>query len=101
MTFEALSEMLILRPKPDSDLVDLTRAVIARWPDYPYYGGVYDSIEPHLSLGFGAAEELQPIATVVTARRPLYVEAATVTLLVGPHQRMRPGPSFPLGAVGD
>ena len=42
-------DVLILRPKPQSELVDLTRAIIGRWPKYPYYGGVYDNIEPHPS----------------------------------------------------
>lgn len=90
-------EVLLLRPNPEVGLVKLTEAVNARWPEYPYYGGTYDVIEPHLSLGFGTETTLAPVADAVAAITPLTVKVDAVTLLVGPHENMQPGPSFRLG----
>lgn len=52
-------EVLLLQPSPAGALVDLTQATLDRRPEYPYYGGAYDEIVPHLSLPFGAAEMLE------------------------------------------
>lgn len=89
-------EVLLLRPVPASGLVELTEAIVKQWPAYPYYGGAYDVIEPHLSLAFGTARELEPIASALASQLPLRVAVDKVTLLVGPDAHMRPGPSFPL-----
>ena len=90
-------EVLLLQPDPADGLVKLTEAVLARWPEYPYYGGTYDVIEPHLSLGFGTETSLAPVADAVAPITPLAVKVDAVTLLVGPHENMQAGPSFRLG----
>lgn len=90
-------EVLLLRPTPARAMVDLTQAVLDRWPEYPYYGGTYDEIEPHVSLAFGTAEMLEPIALQVERLAPISAVVSKVTLLIGPHERMTPGPSFRLG----
>ena len=89
-------EILLLRPEPASRLVELTEAILERWPAYPYYGGAYDVIEPHLTLAFGDAGELEPIAASLASQLPLRAHVEEVTLLVGPEDQMRPGPAFPL-----
>ena len=89
-------EVLLLVPEPSADLVGLTQAVIRRWPEYPYYGGIYDTIDPHLSLGFGDAELLEPIAAAVEPSTPIDVTASAVSLLVGPHEAMKAEQAFPL-----
>lgn len=66
-------------------------------PSTPYYGGAYDKVEPHLSLGFGTAKVLEPIAAAVEAYTPISVTVTEVTLLVGPPDRMIAGQSFRLG----
>ena len=91
-------EVLLLVPTPSSELVALTEAVLARWPEYPYYAGAYETIDPHLSLGFGDAESLEPIAAAVEPSTPLAVNAAAVSLLVGPPEAMKERDSFPLRA---
>lgn len=78
-------------------MVELTEAVIGNWPDFPYYGGVYDNIEPHLSLAFGDADLLTPLAETVAELMPLTVVINQVGLLVGPHEAMTVSHSFPLG----
>lgn len=89
-------EVLLLVPTPSADLVALTDAVLARWREYPYYAGAYDTIEPHLSLGFGDAELLEPIAAALEPSTPLTVNAAAVSLLVGVPEAMKARDSFPL-----
>lgn len=90
-------EVLILVPDPAEPLIHLTQSILDRWPEYPYYGGLYDKVEPHLSLGFGTAKLLEPIAAAMEAYVPISVTVAEVALLVGPHERMTAGQSFRLG----
>jgi hypothetical protein len=90
-------EVLILIPDPAEPLIHLTQAILDQWPQYPYYGGMYDKVEPHLSLAFGTAQLLEPIAAGVEPLLPISVTIAAVTLLVGPHESMTAGPSFRLG----
>jgi 2'-5' RNA ligase len=89
-------EVLLLAPTNPGPLVALTEAVISRWPEYPYYGGTYDVIEPHLSLGFGTDAMLSPVTELVEPLTPVRSTVAKVTVLVGPHDDMRPGPAFSL-----
>ena len=91
-------EVLILIPDPAEPLIHLTQSILDQWPEYSYYGGLYDEIEPHLSLGFGTAELLEPIAVALEAYVPISVTIAAVTLLVGPHESMTVGQSFRLGS---
>lgn len=81
-------EVLLLRPSPDDAMIELTERVIARWPDFPYYGGQYDTIDPHLSLAFGDAASLDPLAATVNGFTPMAVAIQAVTLLTGPHEAM-------------
>lgn len=90
-------EVLLLAPTDPRELVALTEAVIARWPEHPYYGGAYDLIEPHLSLAFGNEEALAQTAELVQPLTPVRSTVAEVAILVGPHEDMRTGPAFPFG----
>ena len=54
-------------------------------------------IEPHLSLGFGRDATLSPIAELVAPLTPVRAMVKAVTILVGPHENMKAGPSFSLG----
>ena len=90
-------EVLLLQPSPAGALVELTQATLDRWPDYPYYGGAYDEIVPHLSLAFGTAEMLERIASEVERFTPISTTVRDVKLLIGPHERMTPRASFALG----
>jgi 2'-5' RNA ligase len=40
-----------LAPTPAEPLVALTEAVTARFPEHPPYGGSFDAIVPHLTVG--------------------------------------------------
>jgi hypothetical protein len=39
-----------LHPEPSEPFAELTRAVWARWPDHPPYGGIHDDVIPHLTV---------------------------------------------------
>ena len=39
-----------IEPEPAEPFATLTAAVAARWPDYPPYGGRFDTVIPHLTV---------------------------------------------------
>jgi hypothetical protein len=43
--------VLWLAPEPAGRFVALTRAVAARYPEHPPYGGEHDTLIPHLTVG--------------------------------------------------
>jgi hypothetical protein len=51
-------EVLILIPDPAEPLIHLTQSILDHWPEYPYYGGLYDEVEPHLSSALGRRNSL-------------------------------------------
>ena len=53
-------EVLILIPVPAEPLIQLTQSVLDRWPEYPYYGGLYDKVEPTSRSGSGRRNSLSP-----------------------------------------
>ena len=44
---------VFLAPEPSSAFARLTDAAHARWPQHPPYGGVFDVVIPHLTVGDG------------------------------------------------
>ena len=47
---EAREEMVWLVPHDQRPFLDLTDAVATLWPDHPPYGGIHDTLIPHLTL---------------------------------------------------
>jgi 2'-5' RNA ligase len=45
--------VLYLTPAPSGGFVELTNAVVARWPTHLPYGGAYPDIVPHITLALG------------------------------------------------
>jgi 2'-5' RNA ligase superfamily protein len=80
-----------LRPTPAVPFVDLTAAVVQRWPDYPPYEGMHDEIIPHVTIS------VSPID--VDVQLPIAAHAHEVTLIVqGEHGRWSVQRRFPLGS---
>jgi 2'-5' RNA ligase len=73
--------VLYLAPDPPEPFVAMTEAVVAAYPDYPPYEGVFDTIVPHLT----AAEGLPPVLTraegEVRQWLPILADASEVVLL--------------------
>ena len=62
-----------LRPTPTAPFVDLTAAVVQRWPDYPPYEGEHDEIIPHVTISVTPVDVNVPL--------PIACHAHEVTLI--------------------
>jgi hypothetical protein len=77
---------VFLSPQPASAFSQLIEAAHARWPDHPPYGGVFDVVIPHLTVGDGldgpTADALEIAASQALARHgPVVGRAAEVALM--------------------
>jgi 2'-5' RNA ligase len=51
-------EVLWLDPDPNEPFIAMAAQSAARWPDQPQYGGQFESVVPHLTIGIGNRDEL-------------------------------------------
>jgi len=92
-----------LGPSDESPFRALTMLASATYPSCSPYGGVYEDVVPHLTLGhLGSLTELRAAAEAVQPLLPIATEATEVTLMAGPDPGRQPGrwhtvASFPLG----
>lgn len=76
-----------LAPQPDDPFRTLTTAVWQRFPDHPPYGGAYDDVVPHLTIGHDHPRDvLAHAADLVTARLPIHAPIRNVRLIAGSQQ---------------
>jgi hypothetical protein len=85
-----------LAPQPAEPFVAITEAIRRRWPSCQPYGGVYDSVIPHMTVAFGDdppadPAELEPFLPIVTRASELWLLGQT---LGGWHTLQR----FPFGS---
>lgn len=73
--------IVYLPPEPSRPFVELTEAVVARWPGYPPYGGIHDEVIPHLTVVHDEAVADEAVRAVESAL-PIECEARELTLLV-------------------
>jgi len=97
---ERFPEHVWLAPEPSDPFVDLTSRTVARFPDFPPYGGVFDEVVPHLTIASGEAVEAAEAAarSELGPHLPIAARATEVTLLE--EQRdltWATGAAFPLG----
>ncbi|WP_246148060.1 2'-5' RNA ligase family protein [Nonomuraea turkmeniaca] len=71
-------EVVYLVPEPEAAFVNLTQAVVARWPETPPYRGTFAEIVPHLTVALGSGLDEAKIAGGL----PLTATAAAVSLMV-------------------
>ncbi|MCL2784885.1 MAG: 2'-5' RNA ligase family protein [Propionibacteriaceae bacterium] len=99
------SDVLFLRPLDSEPLSVVYQAVSDAFPDWPIFGGVYDSYVPHLTVGHN-----QPVALLreaeadVTGHLPVIQPITAVDLWSGPALASGTGQwrkvrSFPLGGA--
>jgi 2'-5' RNA ligase len=69
--------VLWLAPDPAEAFVALTAAMVARFPDFPPYGGTYASVIPHLTV---AQSLLDETALLVEPLLPLASRVESVVL---------------------
>jgi 2'-5' RNA ligase len=61
---------LYLAPEPPQPFVELTEALARRFPEFPPYGGEFDTIIPHLTVAHGSQEELRAAELELRATWP-------------------------------
>jgi 2'-5' RNA ligase len=95
-----------LGPSDESPFRALTALAAATYPSCSPYGGIYQDVVPHLTIGqVGGLTELRAAAEAVRPLLPITAEVIEVTLMAGPKPGLPSGPpdqwrtvaSFPLG----
>jgi 2'-5' RNA ligase len=77
-------DVLWLDPKPAEPFRALTDAVARAFPDHPPYGGRFDDVVPHLTVGHtGSLAELQDVERQVLADLPFAMEVRAASLWCG------------------
>jgi 2'-5' RNA ligase len=91
--------VLWLSPAPRTEVDQLTRAVVAAFPDYPPYEGVYDDPMPHLTLAMGDNDELDAAERIVERHlaQPLQSDIDTCSAYAFTDSGWREMERFPLG----
>lgn len=71
-----------LRPDPIGGLQDLVSKTRRRWPDVVPYEGIYEDVEPHLTVALRCSEETaMTIEQEVTAELPISTELRAAWLV--------------------
>lgn len=95
-----------LAPEPAEGFAALTELVASRWPEHPPYGGVYEVVVPHLTVGdqltAPAADDVELRAAAALARHgPVTGRADEVVLITqDPNGRWSTGGHYPLAGAG-
>jgi 2'-5' RNA ligase len=95
-------EVLWLAPRDPGPFSALTQLVVGVFPEYPPYGGEFDAIMPHLTIGDGhPAGEMRTAEKHVREGLPIEGHAAAVTLITrqSAGERWRVTSTFPLGGL--
>ncbi len=90
-----------LAPEPAGPFQSLTAAVSERFPETPPYGGLYEEVVPHLTVGDGApVGQLRQAADTVGRHLPIRAAVTAVQVIVsgsGEPGFWRPIAELPLG----
>jgi hypothetical protein len=77
-------DVVWLRPEPDEPFCRLTELVTGRWPELQPYGGAYDQVIPHLTVGdLPSDPRLHDAARQVGSSLPIACLAGEVWLMTG------------------
>lgn len=88
-----------LEPDPAAPFARLTEAVAAAWPSFPAYGGRFDTVHPHLTVGhFDSGDVAAEIEAKLAPRLPLRAQVNAISLLIeGADRRWRERERLTLG----
>lgn len=91
-------EMAYLAPEPPGPFSRLTEAIVERWPDYPPYEGIHETVIPHLTVAYGDDALLAEVEADVTPQLPVVANVAEAVLLeeLAPDERWAERARFPL-----
>jgi 2'-5' RNA ligase len=90
--------MAYLAPEPPEPLIRLTDAIAERWPDYPPYEGVHETVIPHLTVAYGDDHLLAEVQADVASKLPFDAGVTEAVLLeeLEPDVRWAERARFPL-----
>jgi len=87
-----------IEPEPTEPFRLLTKAMVERWPDHPPYGGVHDTVIPHLTVVESETAPFTDIEGQAQGFVPFVARAEVMELWVQDDDgRWRPNWSSPLG----
>lgn len=95
--------VVFLAPDDPSPVAGLTEAVVAAFPDFPPYGGAFEEVVPHLTIGHDhPVDQLRAAEQGVLPHLPLTQEVTALELWSGPpllseEPGWRRVASYPLG----
>ena len=94
--------VLYLAPEPAAPIRALVAAVVARFPEYPPYGGAFAEVVPHLTVAMVEdGQALEPIeaefAQAAAGWLPIRTVVTEVTLFENTTGRWQPAATFALG----
>ncbi len=69
-------------PEPADAFIALTTAIVARFPDYPPYGGAHDDVIPHLTIVEADDAPLDDIAVGSATMLPFRHRVTALDVLV-------------------
>jgi hypothetical protein len=76
--------VLWVAPTPVTSFQELTAAVVREFPDYPPFGGQYDVVVPHLTVGNGAPlDDMLAAERVIEPQLPFSMAVTHVQVLAG------------------
>jgi 2'-5' RNA ligase len=73
--------VVYLAPEPPGPFVRLTEMIVERWPDYPPYEGIHETVIPHLTVAYGEEALLAVVEADVTPKLPIEAHVAEALLL--------------------
>jgi hypothetical protein len=84
-------EVLWVAPEPADPVVELVRAIVAAFPDYPPYGGQFETIIPHVTVAHGEGLDLGALEPELRARfaRPVACRVGAVSLFTTVRRKWR------------
>ena len=94
--------VLWLAPTPDRDFIELSERSAAMWPEAPLYGGAFDGITPHLTIGEvtdgGDDANLRAAERELSEQLPIRASATEIWLMrLDIDGRWNRAATFPLG----
>ena len=88
-------EVVFVEPVDPAPVIALTRAVEGAFPEHPIYGGAFDAVVPHLTIGQGQSPEaLRAAERAVLDRLPFSQMVDHVELWSGPALATAPAGSW-------
>lgn len=78
------NDVVWLGPTPVAPFIVLMDRVLKQWPEHPPYGGAFEEVVPHLTVGDGGPSDLMHrAADEIAPRLPIRGRAREVHLIAG------------------